>query len=74
MNVQNTEILNELCRTQAENQELLEAITDFREKREAVENSQADAFGHQSKRVQRRQHELKKARQRLYEFVEETDG
>lgn len=65
----NSQLLNELCRTQAENDRIREAIRDFKEKREAVENSQSDAFGHQGKRVQRRQHELREARQRLYKYI-----
>jgi len=63
------DILFELCRVQAENQKLLEAIEDFRQKKKAVDNSQKDAFGHQSKRVQRRQYELREARQRLFSFL-----
>lgn len=70
MSAQNIELLNELCETQALNEQLLEAIRDFHEKREAVEKSQSDAFGHQSKRVQRRQHELEGARQHLYSFLD----
>lgn len=66
----NGDLLNELCRVQSENDRMKEAIAKFKEKRRAVENSQPDAFGHQGKRVQRRQHELREARQRLFEFIE----
>ena len=66
----NGDLLNELCRVQSENDRMKEAIANFKEKRRAVENSQSDAFGHQGKRVQRRQHELREARQRLFEFIE----
>ena len=66
----NGDLLNELCRTQSENDRMKKAIASFKEKRRAVENSQPDAFGHQGKRVQRRQHELREARQRLFEFIE----
>ena len=64
------QLLNEHVRLQSEYQELEEAVKDFLEKREAVENSQSDAFNHQSKRVQRRQKELQEARNKLYEFIE----
>lgn len=66
----NGDLLNKLCRVQSENERMKEAILKFKEKRRAVENSQSDAFGHQGKRVQRRQHELREARQRLFEFIE----
>jgi hypothetical protein len=68
-----TQLLSELCQKQAENERLREAITDFREKRQAVENSQGDAFSHQGKRVQRRQHELQEARKKLYSFLEDEE-
>lgn len=67
----NSDLFRELARTQALNDRLLEAIREFREKRQAVENSQSDAFNHQGKRVQRRQYELEKARERLYGFLDE---
>lgn len=70
MSAQNTQILNKLVRTQAENEKMKEAIADFRKKKEAVDNSQSDAFGHQGKRVQRRQYELREAREKLYSFLE----
>ena len=69
MSVQDTELLNELCRTQAENERIKNAIANFKEKREALDNSQADAFGHQAKKVQRRQHELEEAKQKMYSFL-----
>lgn len=67
----NVQLLNDHCRLQAEHEELVEAVKDFVEKREAVENSHSDAFNHQGKRVQRRQHELEKARERMKELVSE---
>lgn len=67
----NGDLLNELCRVQSENDRMKEAIVEFKEKRQAVENSQSDAFNHQGKRVQRRQYELEKARERLYGFLDE---
>lgn len=66
----NAELLSQLCQTQAENERMLEAIRDFKQKRKALDNSQSDAFGHQSKRVERRRQELKDSRQRLYSFLE----
>lgn len=66
----NSDLFRELARTQALNDRLLEAIRNFREKRKAVEGSQSDAFNHQGKRVQRRQHELKKARDHLFDFLD----
>jgi len=65
----NSDLLEELCRAQAENEELKEAIANFKEKREALDNSQADAFGHQSKKVQRRQREVEEAKQKMYSFL-----
>jgi len=65
------QLLNELARTQKENEAMREAIRDFRQKRKEVEESHSDAFNHQSKRVQRRQHELEEARQKLYSFLNE---
>lgn len=69
----NKDLLSDLCQTQALNERLLDAIRDFREKRKVVENSQSDAFGHQSKRIQRRQHELEQARERLYSFLDDDE-
>ena len=66
----NAELLSQLCQSQAKNERMLEAIRDFKQKREALDNSQSDAFGHQSKRIQRRQQELKESRRRLYSFLE----
>ena len=66
----NAELLSQLCQSQAKNERMLEAIRDFKKKREALDNSQSDAFGHQSKRIQRRQQELKESRRRLYSFLE----
>jgi len=63
--------LNDLARTQKENEAMREASRDFQQKREALDGSQSDAFNHQSKRVQRRQHELEEARQKLYSFLNE---
>ena len=68
--IMNVQLLRKLVETQAKHGKLLEAVRNFREKREAVENSQSDAFNHQSKRVQRRQKELQEARNKLYEFIE----
>lgn len=65
----NGQLFNELCRTQAENDRMKKAIREFKEKREALDNSQTDAFGHQSKRVQRRQHELEEAKRKMYSFL-----
>jgi len=65
----NAELLSQLCQSQAKNEKMLEAILDFKQKREALDNSQSDAFGHQSKRVERRIQELKESRQRLYSFL-----
>jgi len=65
----NEEIFNQLCRKQAENERLRRAIENFKEKWEVVENSQSDALSHQTKRVQRRQHELNEARQKLFELI-----
>lgn len=65
----NGDLLNELCRAQAENDRMKKAIREFKEKREALDNSQADAFGHQSKKVQRRQHELEEAKRKMYSFL-----
>jgi len=58
----NAELLSQLCQTQAKNERMLEAIRDFKKKREALDNSQSDAFGHQSKRIQRRQQQLKESK------------
>lgn len=66
----NAELLSQLCQSQAKNERMLEAIRDFKKKRKALDNSQSDAFGHQSKRIQRRQQELKESRRRLYSFLE----
>lgn len=66
----NAELLSQLCQSQAKNERMLEAIRDFKQKREALDNSQSDAFGHQSKRIQRKQQELKESRRRLYSFLE----
>ena len=66
----NAELLSQFCQSQAKNERMLEAIRDFKKKREALDNSQSDAFGHQSKRIQRRQQELKESRRRLYSFLE----
>ena len=63
------DVLNELLKTQAEHVEVLDAIRDFKDKKEALENSHSDAFNHQSKRVQRRQHELNEAREKLYKLL-----
>lgn len=65
----NGQLFNELCRAQAENDRMKKAIREFKEKREALDNSQTDAFGHQSKRVQRRQHELEEAKRKMYSFL-----
>jgi hypothetical protein len=71
MSAQETTLLNKLCEAQAENWRLRRAIKDFRAKRRAVENSQSDAFNHQGKRVQRRQHELREAREKLFRMIDE---
>jgi len=62
-------LTNELLDTQKRLSELQQAVLEFKELRDEVENSHDNAFGHQPKTVQRKMHRMNEARDKLFDMV-----
>jgi len=65
-------LVNELVRTQKRLSEVEEAVAEYKELVEELENSHDNAFGHMPKSVQRTMHEKNEARKRLFNMVSKT--
>lgn len=68
----NGTLVQKLISTQRRVAELEDAISEYKELREEVENSHDDAFGHQPKTVQRRMHKMNESKKELFEMVEDS--
>lgn len=65
-------LTNKLLETQKRLSEFKQAVLKYKERREEVENSHDNAFGHQPKTVQRKMHRMNEARDELFNMVQNS--